>query len=78
MLSIHNVRTKSDCHFNMKGKETHQYWTEDACGKAYDKPFHPGAVAKRGGIKDLEKTTHITHQTFFKKKRLLKTHLDTF
>lgn len=35
-------------------KHTHQNWTQDASSKAYDKPFYPGAVAERAGIKDLE------------------------
>lgn len=45
-----------ECLFCIKVKDTHEYWAQDACSKAYEEPFHPGAVAERAGIKDLVRT----------------------
>lgn len=42
---------------------THKYWAQDACSKAYDEPFEPGAVAERGGIQNLEETMGGCHKT---------------
>lgn len=63
LMSVQIQKDRESCLFNIKGRGTHEYWTQDASSKAYEEPFDPGAVAERCGIKDLVRTMGGCHKT---------------